>query len=63
MTSSTFLVASRDPDGRWQLLDTTGDATSVIETFYLDEELDAMQAVAELYLDDMTAPAEHDTIA
>ena len=44
------LVATREDDARWRLLDVDRDTTTVIESFYPDEELDAVEAVAALYL-------------
>ena len=46
------LVATRVDDARWRLLDVDRDTTTVIESFYPDEELDAVEAVAALYLAD-----------
>ena len=46
------LVAAREDDARWRLLDVDRDTTTVIESFYPDEEFDAVQAVATLYLAD-----------
>jgi hypothetical protein len=54
------LVAIRENDGPWKLLDITADATAVVESFYPDEELEAVHAVADLYIHDMTALAEDD---
>jgi hypothetical protein len=51
------VVATRTQDSPWQLLDTTGDITSVIESFYRDEDLDAVRAVAELYAADRRCDA------
>lgn len=44
------LVATREDDAPWRLLDVDRDTTIVIESFYPDEELDAVEAVAALYL-------------
>ncbi|MGI8730435.1 MAG: hypothetical protein ACR2LK_10680 [Solirubrobacteraceae bacterium] len=46
------LVATREDDARWRLLDVDRDKTIVIESFYPDEGLEAVQAVAALYLAD-----------
>lgn len=47
------VVAVRDPSGSWRLEDVTEEAVTLIEPFAADEELDAVQAVAELYLAEM----------
>lgn len=57
------LVATREDGEPWKLLDIATHATAVIESFYPDEELGAVQTVAELYIADMTAPADEDAIA
>ena len=49
------VVAVRDHAAPWRLLDVTGDRATTIETFFADEERDAVQAVAELYLTEMRA--------
>ena len=49
------VVAVRDHAAPWRLVDLTGDTATTIETFFADEELDAVQAVAELYLTEMRA--------
>lgn len=49
------VVAVRDHAAPWRLLDVTGDTATTIETFFADEERDAVQAVAELYLTEMRA--------
>ena len=49
------VVAVRDHATPWRLLDVTGDTATTIETFFADEERDAVQAVAELYLAEMRA--------
>ena len=54
------LVAIREDGEPWKLLDIATHATAVIESFYPDEELEAVHAVADLYIDDMSAPAEDD---
>ncbi|MGI8731547.1 MAG: hypothetical protein ACR2LK_16450 [Solirubrobacteraceae bacterium] len=46
------LIATREDDARWRLLDVDRDTTNVIESFYPDEEFDAVEAVAALYLAD-----------
>lgn len=46
------LVAIRENGEPWKLLDIACDATSVIESFYPDEELEAVHAVAEMYIAD-----------
>ena len=46
------LVATREDDAGWRLLDVDRDTTTVIESFYPDEGLEAVQAVAALYLAD-----------
>lgn len=46
------LVALRDDEAPWTLIEIARDTTNVIETFYRDEELDSVQAVAKLYLAD-----------
>lgn len=46
------LVATREDEVRWRLLDVDRDTTTVIESFYPDEEFDAVEAVAVLYLAD-----------
>ncbi|MGI8729048.1 MAG: hypothetical protein ACR2LK_03510 [Solirubrobacteraceae bacterium] len=51
------LVAIREHDARWRLLDVDRDTTIVIESFYPDEELEAAQAVATLYLADRRTQA------
>ena len=48
-------MAVRDHAAPWRLLDVTGDTATTIETFFADEERDAVQAVAELYLTEMRA--------
>ena len=47
-----ILVAMREDNALWRLLDVDRDTTIVIESFYPDEEFDAVQAVAALYLAD-----------
>ena len=47
-----ILLAMREDDARWRLLDVDRDTTTVIESFYPDEELDAVRGVAKLYLAD-----------
>ena len=49
------VVAVRDHAAPWRLLDVTGETATTIETFFADEERDAVQAVAELYLTEMRA--------
>lgn len=49
------VVAVRDHAAPWRLFDVTGNTTTTIETFFADEERDAVQAVAELYLTEMRA--------
>lgn len=49
------VVAVRDHAAPWRLFDVTGDTETTIETFFADEERDAVQAVAELYLTEMRA--------
>lgn len=49
------VVAVRQRGGPWQLLDVTGDTVTLIERFFPDEERDAVQALAELYLMEMRA--------
>lgn len=44
------VVAIREDGEPWKLLDIATDATSVVESFYPDEELEAVHAVAEMYL-------------
>lgn len=57
------LVAIREDGEPFKLLDIATCATAVVESFYPDEELEAVHAVAELYIDDMTAPADEDASA
>ena len=49
------VVAVRDHAAPWRLFDVTGETATTIETFFADEERDAVQAVAELYLTEMRA--------
>jgi len=49
------VVAVRDHAAPWRLLDVAGDTVTLIETFFPDEQRDAVQAVAELYLAEMRA--------
>jgi hypothetical protein len=49
------VVAVRDHATPWRLLDVTGETATTIETFFADEERDAVQAVAALYLTEMRA--------
>lgn len=49
------VVAIRHRGGPWQLLDVTGDTVTLIERFFPDEERDAVQALAELYLAELRA--------
>ena len=49
------VVAVRDQAAPWRLFDVTGETATTIETFFADEERDAVQAVAELYLTEMRA--------
>ena len=42
------VVAVRDHAAPWRLFDVTGEAATTIETFFADEERDAVQAVTEL---------------
>lgn len=44
------VVAIREDGEPWKLLDIATHATSVVESFYPDEELEAVHAVAEMYL-------------
>ena len=49
------VVAVRDHAAPWRLFDVTGETATTIETFFADEERDAVQAVAALYLAEMRA--------
>ena len=49
------VVAVREHAAPWRLWDVTGETATTIETFFADEERDAVQAVAELYLTEMRA--------
>lgn len=49
------VVAVRDHAAPWRLVDLTGDTATTIEAFFADEERDAVQAVAELYLTEVRA--------
>lgn len=49
------IVAIRDDGEPWGLLDTTDRTTMVIESFYPDEDIDAVRAVADLYVAEMRA--------
>ena len=48
-----MVAAVRDHTTPWRLLDVTGEAVTVVESFYPDEGPDAVEAVAELYLAEM----------
>lgn len=47
------VLAVRDHDAPWRLLDVSSERVTLIEPFLRDEEPDAVQAVAELYLAEM----------
>lgn len=49
------LVAIRDDTSPWRLVDVTDAGQVLIEAFAADEELDAVRAVAEMYLGEMTS--------
>ena len=49
------VLALRDHAAPWRLFDVTGETATTIETFFADEERDAVQAVAALYLAEMRA--------
>jgi hypothetical protein len=50
-----MVVAVRRRGGPWQLLDVAGETVTLIERFFPDEERDAVQGLAELYLAEMRA--------
>lgn len=54
------LVAIREDGEPWKLLDIATHATAVIESFYPDEALGAVQAIADLYLVDMAGDPTSD---
>lgn len=47
------VLAVRKHGGPWQLIEAAGEGTAVVESFFSDEELDAVRAVAEMYLAEM----------
>lgn len=47
------VVGVRGHGASWRLMDVTGATATLIESFFPDEELDAVQAVARLYLAEM----------
>lgn len=47
------VVAARPNGGSWRLSDVTYSAETTIETFAVDEDIDAVQAVAQMYLAEM----------
>lgn len=49
------VVAVRDDTGPWRLADVTDARQALIEAFAADEELEAVRAVAEMYLAEMTS--------
>ena len=47
------VVGVRGHGASWRLMDVMGETATLIESFFPDEELDAVQAVARLYLAEM----------
>lgn len=47
------VVAIRNEGGAWRLVDGFGNTATVIESFFPDEEPEAVRAVAEMYLSEM----------
>ena len=49
------VIAARDPDKTWQLLNIAGGEATIIETLLPDEDEPEIRAIADMYLQEMRA--------